>query len=260
MKTWLASIFLVVAACESQPAAPAGDDPADVSAFDDSVTQIRIEIDYERNNEPYTGEVIGFGDPFDLTVANLERIFSGTRTLDVPTTLDAMDEIPVIADEQLSADDLLEIAADHRDLADELDTKTYYVVFVSGNFFADGAAQPGVLGVSLGDTGVIAMFKDVIESTAVPGVPDLERFVEQSALVHELGHAVGLVDSGVPAVATDHHDVAHGAHCTNNRCVMYWLHEGASDMAMFARDVVVSGDTILFDDACLADVDALTGS
>jgi hypothetical protein len=28
---------------------------------------------------------------------------------------------------------------------------------------------------------------------------------------------------------------------------------------MFARQVITTGDRILFDDACLADVDALTG-
>jgi hypothetical protein len=115
-----------------------------------------------------------------------------------------------------------------------------------------------VLGVSIGDSGVVAMFKDVIAGTGIAAVPNLERFVEQSVLIHELGHGFGLVANGV-ATTSAHHDEAHGAHCTNDRCVMYWLNEGANDMAMFARQYVVSGNSILFDDACLADVDALTG-
>jgi hypothetical protein len=68
---------------------------------------------------------------------------------------------------------------------------------------------------------------------------------------------IGLVDTGVPPI-TAHVDTAHGAHCTNDRCVMYYLNEGASDAAMFARQVITTGSRILFDDACLGDVDALT--
>ena len=99
------------------------------------------------------------------------------------------------------------------------------------------------------------MFKDVIRSTDSL-IPNTARFVEQSTLVHELGHAVGLVDNGVPLVS-QHKDSAHGAHCTNESCTMYWLDEGASDAAEFARMYVTSGDTVIFGDECLADVDAL---
>ena len=76
--------------------------------------------------------------------------------------------------------------------------------------------------------------------------------------MHELGHAVGLVEFGVPSTSS-HHDNSHGAHCTNQECVMYWLNEGASDMAQYTTRVVLTRDSVLFDAACLADVDALTG-
>jgi hypothetical protein len=39
---------------------------------------------------------------------------------------------------------------------------------------------------------------------------------------------------------------------------MYWLNEGAGDAAQFAQQYVLGGDSILFDEQCLADVDALT--
>jgi hypothetical protein len=83
------------------------------------------------------------------------------------------------------------------------------------------------------------------------------RFVEQSTMIHELAHAIGLVDNGVPLAAA-HRDPDHGAHCDDDRCVMYYLNEGASDAAAFVQQRVLTGNTILFDDSCLADVDALT--
>jgi hypothetical protein len=197
-------------------------------------------------------------DNTTLTDANIDRVFSGTKQLAIPDTLADMTEVGDIPDEELTVADLLALADMHRDQRDAGATKAYYVLFDSGHFADDTGVQTGVLGVSLGGTGVIAMFKDVIRSTDVPGFPNVVRFVEQSTLIHELAHALGLVDNGVP-LASPHRDSDHGAHCDNDRCVMFFANEGAADAAQFVRDVVVSGNTILFDDACLADVDALTG-
>jgi hypothetical protein len=264
---WLAAF---VAACGGS--SPGGDDDVvgdddgggdddstgNASVFDSSVTDVVVEIDYEDGEEPYTGQILGFGDTFDLTVANVDRLFAGTKALTIPRTLAEMEAIGAVDDEELTVQDLVAIAGDHRGLADSTSTKTYYVVFLSGHFADGDGVQSGVLGVSLGNTGIVAMFKDVIESTGLPAVPNLERYVEQSTLVHELAHAIGLVGNGVAAIAP-HRDDPHGSHCTNDQCVMYWLNEGASGMAEFASDFVVSGDAILFDADCLADVDALTG-
>jgi hypothetical protein len=235
-----------------------GDGPPGLrGVFDPAVTDVQIEIDYEPGAEPFTGNVIGFGDTFAITQSNLTRLFAGRKTLALPTTLAGMENIGDVADEQLTVDDLLQLAEAHRSGADTATRKTYYVVFVSGYFTDGNGPNAGVLGVSLGDTGVIAMFKDVIDSTSVPAT-NVSRFVEQSTLVHELAHAVGLVDNGV-APTTAHNDTVHGAHCTNDQCVMYWQNEGSSAMAAYVQRAVLTGNTILFDAACLADVDALTG-
>ena len=231
------------------------DDPPGV--FDPAITEVRVEIDYETGQAPYTGPIIGFGDAFAISTANLGRIFAGAKTVTLPTTTAAMQDLGAIADEELTGDDLLAIAADHRDQRSAGNVYTYYVVWVSGLFTDGSGPRPNVLAVSIGGTGVVAMFKDVIAGTGGV-VPNVEKFVEQSTLVHELGHAIGLVANGV-ATTSAHHDQAHGAHCTNDACVMYYLNEGAGDMAAFAQQYVTSGDAILFDAACLADVDALTG-
>jgi hypothetical protein len=229
---------------------------AGTNVFAATTTKVVVEIDYEAGQQPYTGQVIGFGETFEPTVTNIGRLFAGKKTLTLPTALPAMSDIGAVDDEQLTVEDILALAATHRNERDAPDTKTYYVVFVSGHF-ADGQGErPNVLGVAIGDT--IAMFKDVIRKTASLAQPNAERFVEQATLIHELAHSIGLVSNGVPMVEP-HRDTQHGAHCDNADCVMYWLNEGASEARDFALRRLLGGDTILFDTACLADVDALTG-
>ena len=88
-----------------------------------------------------------------------------------------------------------------------------------------------MIGFSINDTPIIAVFKDVVVTS---GGPAVQKFVEQSTLVHEMGHALGFVNNGVP-LASSHQDSVHGAHTVNSNCIMYWLNEGASDMAAFVQ-------------------------
>ncbi|HWO18075.1 MAG TPA: hypothetical protein VNO30_04845 [Kofleriaceae bacterium] len=258
---WLSlavSLALLAAACGGT-GGDDGDDGGGIDpVFDSAITRVVIEIDHETGQEPYTGPVLGFGDTFDLTAENVDRLFSGKKMLTVPRTAAEMEDVGAVADEELTSADLLALAEAHRGRKDEAGTKTYYVLFISGHFADADGVQPSVLGVSLGNTGVIAMFKDVIRSTSAATLPNLVRFVEQSTLVHELAHSIGLVDNGLPATSA-HVDTPHGAHCTNDKCVMYYLNEGATDAAMFARQVITTGNRILFDASCLADADAVTG-
>ena len=237
-------------------ATPPGDGPTgNATVFDPKYTAVNVEIDYEPGAEPYTGNIIGFGDTFDLTYANIDRVFAGKKQLGIPRTLAAMESVGAIADEELTIADIVALAETHRDQRDTATAKTYYILFVSGHYADANGPNTGVLGISLGTTGIIVMFKDVIESA---GIGNIQRYVEQSTLVHELGHAIGLVNNGVPLTSA-HQDTDHGAHCTNDSCVMYWANEGVSGMTAYATQYVLANDSILFRAECLADVDALTG-
>jgi hypothetical protein len=225
--------------------------------FDPSITHVVVEIDYETGNEPYTGPIVGFGDTFDPTLTNIDRVLAGKKMLAIPTTVDAMENVGAIDDEQITADDLFALRAAHRDTFSTATTRAYYVLFVSG-YFADASGQKAtVLGVSIGDT--IVMFKDVIRSTNIVLAPNVVRYVEQSTLIHELAHSIGLTGNGVP-LATMHKDAEHGPHCDNQDCVMFWQNDGSADATRFAQQKLLTGSSILFDAACLADVDAQTGA
>jgi predicted Zn-dependent protease len=268
----IAAVFLSLIACRS--AAGMGDDDGTTTTdaqtgsgagsqavgtvFGPAITKVVVEIDYETGQEPYTGPIFGFGDTFDPTLANIDREFAHKKQLTIPTTIAQMESIGSVDDEELTTADILTLASLHRTQHDSADTKTYYIVFVSGHYADNAGVQNGVLGVSIGNSGVVAMFKDVIRTTQSLTTPNTERYVEQSTLIHELSHAIGLVDNGVPMVAP-HKDADHGAHCNNPNCVMYWLNEGASDASSFALSRLVTGSSIIFDNACLADVDAQSG-
>ncbi len=260
---WLA--LVLITACSSSPSstgsdASAHDGPGPVkgSVFDPAFTSVTVEIDYETGQEPYTGPILGFGDTFDTVTTNIDRLLASKKTLTIPRTTADMQDIGSVPDESLTTTDILAIANAHRDLHDTATTKTYYVVFVSGHFADANGPQPGVIGVSIGNTGILAMFKDVIRSTEVLGTMNVERYVEQSTLVHELGHQFGLVNNGL-AMTAAHEDTGHPAHCSNTQCAMYWENEGTSNAARFAQEHVLTGSSILYGPECLDDADAVNG-
>jgi predicted Zn-dependent protease len=232
------------------------DDPI-AHLYAKSTTQIDIEVDYQRGAEPYTGMILTM-DTWNLFIANVNRLFQGSgKTLKVPTTIDKMEMLSDISGQNFTTQQLLDIATLHRQQRDTETTTSFYFVFLDGYFNDGKMVRMDVLGVSLGKTGVIAMFKPVIASTS--SLANIRKFVEQSTLIHEFGHAIGLVNNGV-AMAASHQDTANGAHCNNDRCTMYYANEGAAAAVMFASKYIQTGEEILFDASCLADVAARVSS
>lgn len=225
------------------------------SAFSKGISAVSVEVDYATNAAPYVGAAGRQSDIWQITNANLTRVFqSSPKTITVPDRLAEMQELTDVPAGNFTSDDLLDIASKHRDQQPTATTATYYIVFVDG-YYDDGTGpQTDVLGISLGDTGVIGMFKPVITSTEA-SVAAVSKIVEQSVVVHELGHALGLVNRGLP-MQTAHEDTAHAHHCTDDKCVMYWANEGTASAITFAKQVAESGSSVLFDTDCLADVDA----
>lgn len=223
--------------------------------FGPDVVSLELEVDYQVGAEPYDDYAIRTGSPWALLDDNLRALFdqASTREIIVPMSLDEMQALDDVAGEDFRGEDLLAIAESHRDVRSTETERSLYIVFVDGYYDDGSGRQEQVLGVSLGDTGVIGIFKPVI------GTGVVAPFVEQTTLIHEVGHAVGLVNNGL-AMASDHHDEDHGAHCSNEDCVMYYLNEGASDAIDFARERLMGGDTVVLGAECLADADAAAAS
>jgi len=230
--------------------------PTPAQVYGASIKRVVIEVDYAAGSAPYTGDIVLFGDTWGLFQSNAERLFLGSdKTLEIPSDLSQMEELSGISGTEWKGQAILDVATQHRDQLSAGDTATYYFVWLPGYYHDGEKLRTDVLGVSLGWTGVVAMFKDVIASTGVAPGDNIERYVEQATLVHEFGHAIGLVNNGLGLTA-DHQDEAHGAHCSNQDCIMFYAIEGTAGAIEFVSKAVKGQDSLLFGGECLADIDA----
>ncbi len=250
---WVASALLSLgaAACSSATSATI-DTP---NPFGAGVRTVALEVDYAKGAEPYVGAEGQVSDLWRLTRDNLDALFQKKRTLTIPSALDQMEAIADVPSGDLTTDQLLDVASRHRQSKSTADAVSYYVLFVDAYLSENGQRKTDVLGVSIGHTGVVAMFKPVIRAADVRAFPGVVRFTEQAVLIHELGHAVGLVDNGLPLTSA-HKDEANGAHCKNPQCVMYYANDGARDALQFARRFAQSGSTVVFGSECANDAAA----
>lgn len=217
-----------------------------------STPKITVEVYYEPGAEPYTGTTAGGLPYWKILEDNLNEIFkyrSSPPIVVVPRALNEMTALPAQNRTSWLGTEILSLSAQHRQAEPSADDARFYVYFLKGYYDSGSGPNTAVLGVSLGGTPILALFKDVIESS---GSTAVRKYVEQSTLVHEMGHAIGFVNNGVPMV-TNHQDVAHGAHTTNTECVMYWQNEGASNLASFVQKFILNGTTVMWGPEVLQD-------
>ena len=253
----IVAAFVALIACQSCSKDAPIEQPSMATVYSSKIGAVDIEVDYAKGADPYTGTVAGI-DLWMLFKTNATRLLNagnGSKTLTVPTTLAAMQELTDIAGTSFTSEQIFDIAKNHRNVVNTSSTASFYVLFLPGYFEENGKQRTDVLGLSFGGTGIIAMFKPVIEN-GVTGPASV--LIEQSTLIHEFGHAVGLVNNGVPLQSV-HQDSAHDAHCGNVDCVMYYQNEGAFFARAFIAGIV-SDTAVLFDSACLADIDAFASA
>jgi hypothetical protein len=131
--------------------------------------------------------------------------------------------------------------------------KQYRTAYTTGNTLAvyvmitDGYDTSGnVLGFAYRNTSICLFGKDIFEHSG--GILEISRLtLETSILEHEFGHIMGLVNLG-SAMQVPHQDTAHGNHCTNPHCLMYYAIDTHDAMASFTNAVPV------LDSNCLADL------
>ncbi len=202
-------------------------DPDRSAVYFSTVRNMGVEIAYEDGAAPFAGNftVSPSISVWSVTKSNLEDVFadrSYTVTVNVPDDLSSMTQFPNQGRTSWSINQLLGLVTQYRTESSNFESTSFFVVFVNGHL----GGSPGVIGVTV--SGVLGLgaptvflFKEVINNFNDTFSPDKVKKAEQMTVTHELGHALGLVNAGIP-MFTSHQDTEHGSHCTNTSCGMYW--------------------------------------
>lgn len=203
----------------------------------DKYTSLVIEVFYVGNLQP---------NP--QTLQNLKSFMEAR--LNKPGGITIMQkQISSPAGTPYTINEIADIESEIRTKYNTEDTLALFILFVDGNFSSDTNTTL-TLGAAYRNTSCV-LFENSIQalsnSPSEPNRTDLETIV----IEHELCHMLGLVDLGSPMQA-NHLDTAHGKHCTNPDCLMYYQTESNIQAMMN------SGMPTL-DANCIADLQANGG-
>lgn len=227
--------------------------------FFSTMDELKVEVAYEPGAIPFTAtRSNSMSSYWNILETNLNKLFEKKQKkpiIFVPKTTSEMTALPEFNKSSWSAQDVADIALQYRRTDSSPKTGSFFIVFLRGYFKPEGeASSTSTIGIQITGTTIIAIFKDVVQSLGNSPNNLVQIYTEQSTLVHEMGHALGLVNNGIP-MHTNHQDHQHGTHCTNPDCVMYWLNEGSGDLQSFVQKMIRSGNTNLFGSECLADIE-----
>lgn len=224
------------------------------SLYFQSSKKLVMDVFYEAGAEPFVGQNPASGKAlwniFEDNLAALFQYRSLIPEIVVPKDFPSMTNIPLQNKSTWSIDDILSLSKKFKG-QDSTTDETHFSLY-----FVNGYAQEGqnIIGFNINGTTLIVIFKSVIKAT---GVLLVQKYVEQSTLIHEMGHALGLVNNGVP-MKIPHEDSSHLHHTTNSNCVMYWANEGTQALINFVTTYLTTGKTIMWGPEVLKDVEALS--
>ncbi|MEO7306177.1 MAG: hypothetical protein ABIR78_08665 [Ferruginibacter sp.] len=147
----------------------------------------------------------------------------------------------------LSLNDIATIEKNNRTVYTSGSQLGVYFLFTDGNY-----DQANVLGTAFRNTSMSIYGKTIHDNSG--GLGQASRIkLESTVLEHEFGHILGLVDLGSPMQAS-HKDAAHGSHCTNSNCLMYYASETTDILG-----ILITGNVPPLDANCKADLTANGG-
>ena len=198
-------------------------------------TSLKIEVQYMPGFEP------------DATaLSHLQNMLAGV--LNKPSGISVVtSQITASSNTSLNINEVFDIEKNNRRVFTTGNQIAVYVLYTNGNY-----TDANVLGAAYKNTSIVIFGKTIHDNSGSLGQTSRTK-LEATVLEHELGHLLGLVDLGT-AMQTNHRDAAHGNHCNNNSCLMYY----ASD----TRDVLgilLTGNIPALDANCRADLHANGG-
>ena len=160
-------------------------------------------------------------------------------------------KIPALNLAPYDNNDLLVVEDTFRSVYNNQSVLTLYAFFADGGSVSD-TNNSFVLGTAYQNTSFVIYENTIKNNSGGIGQPnriDLETVV----MIHEMGHLLGLVDLG-STMQTPHIDNAHGKHCDNEDCLMFWQAETGD---IFAS--LIGGNIPELDANCISDLQANGG-
>ncbi|HET6403849.1 MAG TPA: hypothetical protein VFH78_04325 [Candidatus Thermoplasmatota archaeon] len=177
----------------------------------DPFTDLVVEIDHAPGRQPSTAAR-------EHLVQELRNVTSKTR---VSVKLEAT--LPDEGNKRWTAEELVALEKATRTTQHAAPVAVLHVLYPAGEY-----QNASVAGVTIGGTvmGPVVVFLDTIDKLQSPVGPitlprQARDEIERATLLHEAGHAMGLVNNGLPMVR-DHEDPSHPGHSRNPNSVMYW--------------------------------------
>jgi hypothetical protein len=147
----------------------------------------------------------------------------------------------------LGVNDITSFEKQHRSAFSSGAEIALYILYTDGTYTDDN-----VLGVAYQNTSAVLFGKKIHDNSGGLGQSSRTK-LEATVLEHEVGHLLGLVDTG-SSMQTQHKDGAHGSHCINSNCLMYYAAE-TTDILGF----LITGNIPSPDADCAADLRANGG-
>lgn len=226
----LASVLMLFAGC-TLPTPP----PPPLAYYEmvlgaEPFTELVIEIDHAPGREPGEAALTHLRMTFEnITQKRVVRIVVERSLPDAP--------------QDWSGEALAALSDETRTTTHAAPVAVLHVLYPAGTY-----EQPDVFGVTLSNGGPAAIFLDRMRELHLPtleGAPaappaplpeESVRIIERATLLHEAGHAVGLVNAGLPMVCP-HEDAEHEAHSPNPDSVMYYAVDSMEGVRkMLTRD------------------------
>ena len=249
----IGALAVLVVACSGdapgpvQPPPNGGPEPYDhVRAPGASAADLLRSTDFDRLLVQVQ-HVAGFR-PSDEGLDNL-RAFLETH-LDKPggVTLQVDAPLAITPQATYSPADVRALEAAHRTVYTQGTTLATYLLFLDGSY----SEASNVLGIAYNNTSMAVFQEQIVANTGGPLEPTAAT-VEGTVANHEFEHLLGLVNTGSP-MQVEHQDEAHGAHCDDQQCLMYY----AVRTTDFLSNLL--GGMASLDQDCLDDLAANRGS
>ena len=203
-----------------------------------SYTALVVEVDYMPGYAP------------NVQALEQLRTFLEARLNKSAVTIRTPTEVAAGGQQSYTVSEIRSLEEQHRNEYTEDGTLVAYMLIVDGEY-----EQANVLGIAHLNTST-AYFGPVLDAVSGGLTQPSRRLTESTVFNHEFGHLLGLV--AVPGsgttMQTDHQDQAHGHHCDDDTCLMYWAMENAD---LFAS--VLGSEVPALDANCLADLKANGG-